>query len=198
MDQDSDSSDYPPKTEFDEDSYIDTKDLCRRIAIELKDNSIPQSVFAEKILCRSQGTLSDLLSNPKPWDKLKSGRKTFLRMQNWLNQSLDKKMAILEMNTEAVNRALGMSPPVPAKHSPRNPKAVWAGSNKKRIVFTNIQKKTLEAIFKRTERLSREMQQTIASHLQLDLESVLNFFMNARRRNRNSENDKNILDSESL
>lgn len=48
-----------------DDIYIDTRELCHRIAYELKQYSIPQAVFADKILGRSQGTLSDLLRNPK-------------------------------------------------------------------------------------------------------------------------------------
>lgn len=40
----------------------------------------------------------------------------------------------------------------------------------------------------RTQRPSREMQQTIAEHLRLDMSTVSNFFMNARRRSRNGTN----------
>lgn len=87
----------PLNAEIDEDIYIDTKELCKRIAYELKQHSIPQAIFAERILCRSQGTLSDLLRNPKPWNKLKSGRETFRRMFNWVQQPLQTRLAILDM-----------------------------------------------------------------------------------------------------
>jgi nuclear factor 6 (one cut domain family protein 1) len=53
---------------------------------------------------------------------------------------------------------------------------------KSRFVFTEVQKRTLQAIFNETQRPSREMQNTIAQHLQLDSATVANFFMNARRR----------------
>uniref|UniRef100_A0A1I7X581 CUT domain-containing protein n=1 Tax=Heterorhabditis bacteriophora TaxID=37862 RepID=A0A1I7X581_HETBA len=46
---------------------------------------------------RSQGTLSDLLRNPKPWNKLKSGRETFRRMFNWVQQPLAMRLGILDM-----------------------------------------------------------------------------------------------------
>jgi len=36
----------------DDDIFIDTKDLCNRIAYELKAHSIPQAIFAERVLCR--------------------------------------------------------------------------------------------------------------------------------------------------
>jgi hypothetical protein len=84
-----------------DDIYIDTRELCHRIAYELKQYSIPQAVFADKILGRSQGTLSDLLRNPKPWNKLKSGRETFRRMYNWLKLSVDQRMNILELYKDA-------------------------------------------------------------------------------------------------
>lgn len=49
-----------------------------------------------------------------------------------------------------------------------------------------------QAIFKETQRPSREMQQTIAEHLRLDMSTVSNFFMNARRRSRNGS----VIDDE--
>lgn len=87
----------PLNAEIEDDIYIDTKDLCKRVAYELKQHSIPQAIFAERILCRSQGTLSDLLRNPKPWNRLKSGRETFRRMYNWLQQELNIRLSILDM-----------------------------------------------------------------------------------------------------
>ncbi|CEF66636.1 Homeobox protein onecut [Strongyloides ratti] len=62
---------------------IDTQELCRFVADELKRYSISQSTFARKVLNRSQGTLSDMLRNPKPWNQLKTGRITFVRMHEW-------------------------------------------------------------------------------------------------------------------
>lgn len=44
----------PLNAEIDDDIYIDTTDLCKRIAWELKQHSIPQAIFAERILCRYQ------------------------------------------------------------------------------------------------------------------------------------------------
>uniref|UniRef100_A0AC34FFF5 One cut domain family member n=1 Tax=Panagrolaimus sp. ES5 TaxID=591445 RepID=A0AC34FFF5_9BILA len=173
-----------------------------KIAYELKQHSIPQAIFAERILCRSQGTLSDLLRNPKPWNRLKSGRETFRRMFNWVQQPLHVRLSILDMYKDnQISGPMGsmpiatttnvMSPPTPAQNARQNSRARLAtdesgGSAKRpRLVFTDIQKRTLQAIFKETQRPSREMQQTIAEHLRLDMSTVSNFFMNARRRSRN-------------
>lgn len=81
----------------DEGEEINTKDLAQRISAELKRYSIPQAIFAQRVLCRSQGTLSDLLRNPKPWSKLKSGRETFRRMHKWLEEPEFQRMSTLRL-----------------------------------------------------------------------------------------------------
>lgn len=53
---------------------------------------------------------------------------------------------------------------------------------KQRLVFTDLQRRTLIAIFKENKRPSKEMQMTISQQLGLELSTVSNFFMNARRR----------------
>jgi len=81
---------------------LNTRDLAQRISQELKRYSIPQAIFAQKVLCRSQGTLSDLLRNPKPWSKLKSGRETFRRMAKWLQEPEYQRMSALRIAGKAV------------------------------------------------------------------------------------------------
>ena len=76
---------------------INTRELAQKISSELKRYSIPQAVFAQRVLCRSQGTLSDLLRNPKPWSKLKSGRETFRRMWKWLQEPEFQRMSALRL-----------------------------------------------------------------------------------------------------
>ncbi|CAI2355948.1 unnamed protein product [Caenorhabditis sp. 36 PRJEB53466] len=132
---------------------IDTKAVCARVAREIKEYNIQQTAFARNVLGRSQGTLSDLLRNPKPWALVKSGRATFIRMHNWLNL---------------------------AKHKEGGRKK--NEEKKARLVFTEIQKRTLDAIFKQTTHPSRKVQKAIAEHLELKFSTVSNFFMNARRR----------------
>lgn len=62
------------------------------------------------------------------------------------------------------------------------PKAENPSPKKPRLVFTDIQRRTLLAIFKETKRPRKEMQTTIAEQLGLKVSTVANFFMNARRR----------------
>ncbi|XP_078054901.1 hepatocyte nuclear factor 6 [Mustelus asterias] len=148
---------------------INTKEVAQRITAELKRYSIPQAIFAQRILCRSQGTLSDLLRNPKPWSKLKSGRETFRRMWKWLQEPEFQRMSALRLaackrKEQEQNRDRATTP------------------KKQRLVFTDLQRRTLIAIFKENKRPSKEMQVTISQQLGLELNTVSNFFMNARRR----------------
>ncbi|XP_073700916.1 one cut domain family member 2 [Garra rufa] len=148
---------------------INTKEVAQRITAELKRYSIPQAIFAQRILCRSQGTLSDLLRNPKPWSKLKSGRETFRRMWKWLQEPEFQRMSALRL--AACKRK------EQEQHKERN-----MAPKKQRLVFTDLQRRTLIAIFKENKRPSKEMQMTISQQLGLELSTVSNFFMNARRR----------------
>ena len=99
----------------DESEEINTKELAQRISAELKRYSIPQAIFAQRVLCRSQGTLSDLLRNPKPWSKLKSGRETFRRMSKWLEEPEFQRMSALRLagqSTTAVNHVVQQYNPI--------------------------------------------------------------------------------------
>ncbi|KAJ7311343.1 hypothetical protein JRQ81_006959 [Phrynocephalus forsythii] len=148
---------------------INTKDVAQRITTELKRYSIPQAIFAQRVLCRSQGTLSDLLRNPKPWSKLKSGRETFRRMWKWLQEPEFQRMSALRL------AACKRKEQEHGKDRGSTPK-------KPRLVFTDVQRRTLHAIFKENKRPSKELQITISQQLGLELSTVSNFFMNARRR----------------
>ncbi|KAL5967251.1 Hepatocyte nuclear factor 6 [Taenia solium] len=159
---------------------LNTKELAQRVSAELKRYSIPQAVFAQRVLCRSQGTLSDLLRNPKPWSKLKSGRETFRRMWKWLQEPEYQRMSALRLAGKYLQNST----------SKRKDHEIMPGVGneeirvikKPRLVFTDIQRRTLHAIFKETKRPSKEMQATIAHQLGLEISTVANFFMNARRR----------------
>ncbi|XP_010835142.1 PREDICTED: hepatocyte nuclear factor 6 [Bison bison bison] len=148
---------------------INTKEVAQRITTELKRYSIPQAIFAQRVLCRSQGTLSDLLRNPKPWSKLKSGRETFRRMWKWLQEPEFQRMSALRL------AACKRKEQEHGKDRGNTPK-------KPRLVFTDVQRRTLHAIFKENKRPSKELQITISQQLGLELSTVSNFFMNARRR----------------
>nr|XP_014275056.1 hepatocyte nuclear factor 6 isoform X2 [Halyomorpha halys] len=187
----------PASNELEE---INTKELAQRISAELKRYSIPQAIFAQRVLCRSQGTLSDLLRNPKPWSKLKSGRETFRRMWKWLQEPEFQRMSALRLadcgNWLAVSSPLDSAAQIPQRGTCKRKDESTIHSDhtsapkKPRLVFTDLQRRTLQAIFKETKRPSKEMQVTIARQLGLEPTTVGNFFMNARRRSMDKWKDE--------
>lgn len=156
-----------------------TREIAQQVAMELRRYSIPQAVFSHLVLGRSQGTLSDLLRNPKPWSKLKAGRETFRRMWKWLKQPENERLAALRTtsSSDGLNSANSKS-----HASLRLDDGIQKALKKPRLVFTEIQRRTLVAIFKEIKRPSKEIQATIAEQLGLKTSTVANFFMNARRR----------------
>ncbi|KFD73111.1 hypothetical protein M514_14451 [Trichuris suis] len=99
-------------------SYIDTKELCERISYELRSHTISQATFAARVLNRSQGTLSDLLRNPKPWNVLKSGRETFRRMYNWLQLPLVARMQMFDSSSSSEENQNDMTSSSASKKEP--------------------------------------------------------------------------------
>uniref|UniRef100_A0A9L0RPZ0 One cut domain family member n=1 Tax=Equus caballus TaxID=9796 RepID=A0A9L0RPZ0_HORSE len=208
---------------------INTKEVAQRITTELKRYSIPQAIFAQRVLCRSQGTLSDLLRNPKPWSKLKSGRETFRRMWKWLQEPEFQRMSALRLAGPGI-----FCPPLMVKSNRPASPGLQLGSciyrravdgnvfsadfrrlqaaackrkeqehgkdrgntpKKPRLVFTDVQRRTLHAIFKENKRPSKELQITISQQLGLELSTVSNFFMNARRRSLDKWQDEGSSNS---
>ncbi|KAM5235785.1 hepatocyte nuclear factor 6 [Ctenodactylus gundi] len=163
---------------------INTREVAQRITTELKRYSIPQAIFAQRVLCRSQGTLSDLLRNPKPWSKLKSGRETFRRMWKWLQEPEFQRMSALRL---AACKRKEQDQGKDRGNTPKKP----------RLVFTDVQRRTLHAIFKENKRPSKELQITISQQLGLELSTVSNFFMNARRRSLDKWQDEGTATSAS-
>ena len=61
-------------------------------------------LFGEHVLGLSQGSVSELLSKPKPWHMLSiKGREPFIRMQLWLNDptSIEKLQQVQKEKREA-------------------------------------------------------------------------------------------------
>ncbi len=65
---------------------LNTEEITNRVKETLLNNNIGQKLFGEAVLNLSQGTVSELLSKPKPWNTLSiKGREPYLRMYMWLN-----------------------------------------------------------------------------------------------------------------
>lgn len=179
---------------------INTKEIAKTIFEELKRYNIPQSIFAQRVLCRSQGTVSDLLRNPKPWSKLKSGRDIFRKMWKWLQKPEHERISALRQAEETM---AGFSTECSHTHRPgdsgiKRKKDGQTHSEKpqpkrRRLFFTDLQRCTLQAIFQEIQRPPKEMQATIARQLGLETSTVSNFFMNARRRSLDKYKDDDLV-----
>ncbi|GAA6072491.1 homeobox protein cut-like 1 [Tachysurus ichikawai] len=67
---------------------LDTYSISQRVRQVLSDNNLGQRLFGEAVLGLTQGSVSDLLTRPKPWHRLSvKGREPFVRMQQWLNDT---------------------------------------------------------------------------------------------------------------
>ena len=65
---------------------LDTTYVSNVVRRILAQHNIGQRVFARCILSLSQGTVSELLSKPKPWAKLtEKGKESYRKMWSWAN-----------------------------------------------------------------------------------------------------------------
>ncbi|XP_071210262.1 homeobox protein cut-like 2 isoform X6 [Salvelinus alpinus] len=96
---------------------VDTIELTRQVKEKLAKNGICQRIFGEKVLGLSQGSVSDMLSRPKPWSKLtQKGREPFIRMQLWLLDQLGQALTQLPSQSLSQDKS-----PVTAQSSPSPP-----------------------------------------------------------------------------
>ncbi|NWH62718.1 CUX2 protein, partial [Geococcyx californianus] len=99
---------------------VDTLELTRQVKEKLAKNGICQRIFGEKVLGLSQGSVSDMLSRPKPWSKLtQKGREPFIRMQLWLTDQLGQGISQQPTPSQASPvepQPSPSPPPSPAEH----------------------------------------------------------------------------------
>lgn len=63
---------------------LDTSEVAQRVRELLSIHNIGQRLFAKSVLGLSQGTVSELLSKPKAWEKLtEKGRESYRKMHSW-------------------------------------------------------------------------------------------------------------------
>ncbi|KFP12685.1 Homeobox protein cut-like 2, partial [Egretta garzetta] len=92
---------------------VDTLELTRQVKEKLAKNGICQRIFGEKVLGLSQGSVSDMLSRPKPWSKLtQKGREPFIRMQLWLTDQLGQGISQQPTPSQATRKNLAGIPPL--------------------------------------------------------------------------------------
>ncbi|XP_076859572.1 homeobox protein cut-like 2 isoform X2 [Brachyhypopomus gauderio] len=176
---------------------LDTYAITKRVKEVLTDNNLGQRLFGESILGLTQGSVSDLLSRPKPWHKLSlKGREPFVRMQLWLNDphNVDKLRDMKKMEKKAyLKRRYGLLSPASDGDSPgARSECISPGltpvdlcpfsqAKKPRVVLAAEEKEALRRAYLQEPYPSQHTIEVLAAQLNLKTNTVINWFHNYSR-----------------
>ncbi|XP_017324479.1 homeobox protein cut-like 2 isoform X2 [Ictalurus punctatus] len=179
---------------------LDTYAITKRVKEVLTDNNLGQRLFGESILGLTQGSVSDLLSRPKPWHKLSlKGREPFVRMQLWLNDphNVDKLRDMKKMEKKAyLKRRYGLLSPGSDTDSPgacsdsispglaQMELCSYSQTKKPRVVLNAEEKEALRKAYLQEPYPSQHTIEMLATQLNLKTNTVINWFHNYRSRMR--------------
>ncbi|XP_026199160.1 homeobox protein cut-like 2 isoform X2 [Anabas testudineus] len=179
---------------------LDTYAITKKVKEVLTDNNLGQRLFGETILGLTQGSVSDLLSRPKPWHKLSlKGREPFVRMQLWLNDphNVDKLRAMKKMEKKAyLKRRYGLLSTGSDSDSPSTRSECvspalasldlcpYSQVKKPRVVLGAEEKEALRKAYLLEPYPSQNTIEMLASQLNLKTNTVINWFHNYRSRMR--------------
>ncbi|XP_026176767.1 homeobox protein cut-like 2 isoform X1 [Mastacembelus armatus] len=179
---------------------LDTYAITKKVKEVLTDNNLGQRLFGETILGLTQGSVSDLLSRPKPWHKLSlKGREPFVRMQLWLNDphNVDKLRAMKKMEKKAyLKRRYGLLSTGSDSDSPSTRSECvspalasldlcpYSQMKKPRVVLGAEEKEALRKAYLLEPYPSQNTIEMLASQLNLKTNTVINWFHNYRSRMR--------------
>ncbi|CAH1232312.1 CUX2 [Branchiostoma lanceolatum] len=171
---------------------LDTYAITKRVKEVLMENNIGQRLFGETILGLTQGSVSDLLSRPKPWHKLSlKGREPFVRMHLWLS------------NPEAIAQVKAIKEEAKA-HRRRHSTSSLSDSNsydgphhkKQRVVLSPEEKEALRKAYEQEPYPSPSTIEYLAAKLNLRPCTVTNWFHNYRSRLRRGSFSESHLHQE--
>ncbi|XP_015244383.1 PREDICTED: homeobox protein cut-like 2 isoform X3 [Cyprinodon variegatus] len=179
---------------------LDTYIITKKVKEVLTDNNLGQRLFGETILGLTQGSVSDLLSRPKPWHKLSlKGREPFVRMQLWLNDphNVDKLRIMKKMEKKAyLKRRYGLLSTGSDSDSPSTRSECvspalasldlcpFSQVKKPRVVLGAEEKEALRRAYLQEPYPSQNTIEMLASQLNLKTNTVINWFHNYRSRMR--------------
>ncbi|NXV45393.1 CUX2 protein, partial [Uria aalge] len=178
---------------------LDTYSITKKVKEVLTDNNLGQRLFGESILGLTQGSVSDLLSRPKPWHKLSlKGREPFVRMQLWLNDphNVEKLRDMKKLEKKAyLKRRYGLMSTGSDSESP-NARSECASPSlqpqdlsllqikKPRVVLAPEEKEALKKAYQLEPYPSQQTIELLSFQLNLKTNTVINWFHNYRSRMR--------------
>uniref|UniRef100_A0A8D9A1I2 DNA-binding protein SATB n=1 Tax=Cacopsylla melanoneura TaxID=428564 RepID=A0A8D9A1I2_9HEMI len=176
---------------------LDTQVITTKIKEALLANNIGQKIFGEAVLGLSQGSVSELLSKPKPWHMLSiKGREPFIRMQLWLSDShnVERLQAIKTERRELSKRRRGSGAQDNSDDTSSNSSDFYhsgggtrdssppLSAKKQRVLFSEEQKEALRLAFTLDPYPSVNTIEFLASELNLASRTITNWFHNHRMR----------------
>ncbi|XP_055389119.1 homeobox protein cut-like isoform X2 [Condylostylus longicornis] len=181
---------------------LDTQIITTKVKEVLLANNIGQKIFGEAVLGLSQGSVSELLSKPKPWHMLSiKGREPFIRMQLWLSDmnNIERLQTLKNEQREASKRRRSIGPAGSHDNSDTSsndtndfyttsPGPGSVGSNgvppnkKQRVLFSEEQKEALRLAFTLDPYPNVTTIEFLASELGLATRTITNWFHNHRMR----------------
>ncbi|KAJ7309817.1 hypothetical protein JRQ81_007887 [Phrynocephalus forsythii] len=178
---------------------LDTYSITKKVKEVLTDNNLGQRLFGESILGLTQGSVSDLLSRPKPWHKLSlKGREPFVRMQLWLNDPhhINKLRDMKKLEKKAYLKrrygliGAGSDSESPHAHSecpsptPQSQDLSLLQIKKPRVVLAPEEKEALKKAYQLEPYPSQQTIELLSFQLNLKTNTVINWFHNYRSRMR--------------
>lgn len=173
---------------------LDTQTITTKIKEALLANNIGQKIFGEAVLGLSQGSVSELLSKPKPWHMLSiKGREPFIRMQLWLSDAhnVDRLQALKNERREANKRRRSSGPGHDnSSDTSSNDTAEFyhsaspgpTNAKKQRVLFSEEQKEALRLAFALDPYPNPATIEFLAAELTLSSRTITNWFHNHRMR----------------
>lgn len=182
---------------------LDTQVITTKIKEALLANNIGQKIFGEAVLGLSQGSVSELLSKPKPWHMLSiKGREPFIRMQLWLNDAnnVERLQLLKNERREAIKRrrSTGTGAHDNSSDTSSNDTSEFYHSNspgpasvtsqsappnkKQRVLFSEEQKEALRLAFALDPYPNVQTIEFLANELNLSTRTITNWFHNHRMR----------------
>ncbi|XP_050353463.1 homeobox protein cut-like isoform X5 [Nymphalis io] len=177
---------------------LDTQTITTKIKEALLANNIGQKIFGEAVLGLSQGSVSELLSKPKPWHMLSiKGREPFIRMQLWLSDAhnIDRLQALKNERREANKRRRSSGPGQDNSSdtssndtsefyhsSSPGPTSGVPSAKKQRVLFSEEQKEALRLAFALDPYPNTPTIEFLAAELGLSTRTITNWFHNHRMR----------------
>lgn len=179
---------------------LDTQIITTKIKEALLAHNIGQKIFGEVVLGLSQGSVSELLSKPKPWHMLSiKGREPFIRMQIWLTDpnNIERLQYIKNERREASKKRKSSGHYFPDNSSDtssndtadfyaNSPGGISSSnvqpSKKQRVLFSEEQKEALRIAFALDPYPNVSTIEFLATELNLATRTITNWFHNHRMR----------------